>query len=309
MSKLKRDARAFAMRVKMGTDQLWLIVEGRSHDRAFYDRVLEGHHLARAGGYSIRLAEQIRLNDKSSGGKQFARALFDFFEAESLLTQESKAGARHVVAFALDKDLDVLAGDTINSPHVMYTAGMDVEAEILRHADLQRAACATYSLPLRQVSAILNDEATLFSQLAHLWRHWITEGAVCICSRRRAAPHRYSQVSSFNAGAFGPVNNDAVREARSAIEADLLADEVNHLGASLRSAIDDIFESGQEWRLVKGRWMTKYVSHMVVGAVGREEVEANIPPGTLAKAAIPLLPDDGDWARHYWKRLDALLAA
>jgi hypothetical protein len=54
VTKLPRDARAFARRVQMGTARLWLIVEGRVNDRPFYERVLAGHAETAADEFSIR---------------------------------------------------------------------------------------------------------------------------------------------------------------------------------------------------------------------------------------------------------------
>jgi hypothetical protein len=79
VSKLKRDARAFAARVKMGTTRLWLMVEGRVHDRPFYDRILATHP-GLDGAYAVRLTESVEINGVSAGGKSFALDLYRFLD-------------------------------------------------------------------------------------------------------------------------------------------------------------------------------------------------------------------------------------
>ena len=131
----KWSADGFAQRVKMSEDDLWLIVEGRDHDRPHYEKLLKSLPSTKDRSISIRLAETIELNGVAAGGKLHVLALHDHLEAGNKLTTENKSGESTIV-FMVDRDRDDFMGTLRTSDHVLYTFGTDVEADILLHSDI-----------------------------------------------------------------------------------------------------------------------------------------------------------------------------
>lgn len=305
MRKLVRDARAFSKRTMMGSVRVWFVVEGRSHDRAFYDQILSAYPGLRDVKYELRLAEDFKIGDKTAGGKKFALELFDFWNSLGALSQVDEHGNKSSIIMALDHDLDSLSGFNRNSKHILYTSGMDVEADILKSTDLHKAIRSTYSLPLGAVGTVTADAESLFCELAELYRTWITLGALAECCGYRGST-RFAQVSQLHSGGFGTL--DEVAET-ALIENVVQTAEDRH-GAdwieSIEDQVMDFYDKGEQWRLVKGRWIAKFVYYRVA-RLGHL-IETNISPSTLAKTALGHLDPTSDCFVHYFKRLDALLA-
>ena len=306
MSKLKRDARAFAARVKMGTNRLWLIVEGRVHDRPFYDRLLATHP-GLDGAYAVRLAESVEVHGVSTGGKAFALNLYRFLDEAGLLTQRNNGGSR-LIAIALDRDLDHISGELVTSPHVIYTATMDVESEILLHGDLQAAAVDAYSLTRELVAPVISNGRDLASDLAQRWHDWITIGAsASCCGVQTDVP--YAQRSRINVGGYGEVNVEEAAQFAEQIAARVASDPAKGQFEAARAQVEALFERGEQWTLIKGKWLAGYVWHLLGVAMGDEPRETNVVTETLAKACLPSLNFELSWANHYRTRFEALLAA
>lgn len=305
MTKIPRDAKAFARRVKMSSQRLWLLVEGRSHDRPFYDRVLGAHDLTAEQGYAVRLAEQIELNGLSAGGKDFVKSLHAFFESEGVLSQSNSRGPR-LIAFALDSDFERISGQQINSPHVLYTQGMDVEAEIILNADVQKAASSAYSLTRDSVAAVIPDGRDLAVDLANRWRRWIEHGAIASCYGLETGV-RFSQTSKMNAGGFGECIESVAGKLESDLKARLAQQGVVDLGGEqAKLQIDALFASDGQWLLVKGRWLARFVAHLLKQGLDDAPREASIPVDTLSKTCLETIDFSGPWVSWYHRRLDAL---
>ncbi|KQY63504.1 hypothetical protein ASD30_00325 [Nocardioides sp. Root140] len=75
---------------------------------------------------------------------------------------------------------------------------------------------------------------------------------------------------------------------------------------SLEDQITDLFDRGEQWRLVKGRWLTKFIAYQVATHVN-ETVERQISPSTLTKTALAYLDPTSDCFLHYFKRLDRIV--
>lgn len=289
----------------MGSKRLWLIVEGRIHDQPFYDRVLMSHQ--GLDSYSIRLAETLELNGKSAGGKSFVQALHDFFETEHLLEQSNKSGPRSI-AFALDRDYDHLAGKLVPSRHVLYTQTMDVESEILLFGDVRDATSSAYSLTRETVDRVLPTSQLLAIQLADRWKDWIIIGACAMCCD---VPTEipFSQRSRINVGGFGEVIEQDADKFLADVMARVGSEEDRERFAAVRLQVEALFCSGDHWMLVKGKWMTAFVWHLLSAALRDQPREHNVPSDTLAKTCLGTLDFNADWVKPYHDAIDALLAA
>lgn len=304
MTKLPRDARAFAQRVKMGKKRLWVLVEGREHDTAFYDRLVHSHPKAREGGHGVRLSEQIQLNGKSAGGKTFAYELHDYFASENYLAQSTRDGTRQI-AFALDRDLDHIDGSLRESEHIIYTHALDVEAEILINGDMQRAVSSAYSITTESAARIVSSGVTLASELAELWRAWITLGVVSAhCGMHNEI--RFGKKSTVNSDLFGPVDEEKLTSIEDRIFRAIESEKKSQQIAIAVSEVDAHYSSGNEWRLIKGKWLVSYVSYLAKNKLEKPFAQ-NTQAATVARTCLETLDFSKNWAEHYRERLTLLL--
>lgn len=301
----------------MGKARIWILVEGRSHDRAFYEHVASTI-LGDEEQYRLRLAETVELNGVAAGGKAHALKLYDHFLATNLLRQESKSGDRSML-FALDQDLDQLSNKVrADSPHLVYTRTADVEAEILAHVDLVRVVAVVFGIPRRDVAKLMGSTQEILEDLTRLYCDWIIEGAIRLCSLEahwRMLPQdlqswRFSDLSRFNwspsSGDFDQADMDLIetvqREFNKAAAVACCSDEVR----LLRETLTEYASSGKLWRFLRGRWIAKFVTMRGKQRLSGLLAEAVGSPTVVTKVALSLLPEDGPAIDHYAKKLRAL---
>jgi len=292
----------------MGRSKLWLIVEGRVHDRPFYDRLLESHWLTVSGGYTVRLAEQIEVDGVAAGGKRHLEAIMELYEAEDLLRQQNRRGTNRI-AFALDRDFDGHGSQgSTGGAHQMYTTMLDVEAEILLNGDLRRSVSSAYSIAREDVSDDLADGRALATSLAKLWRDWIVM-ALCCVSCGVEAGVRHASVSKIHAGGFGALDS-AKRDAMVAqIEARLSTEEDRQRYADAQIKADAILGGPEPFLLVKGKWIASYVSHLIRELPSDMPVQANVPADVLSKACLETLDFGAPWVAQFHTQLDLIHAS
>jgi hypothetical protein len=185
---------------------------------------------------------------------------------------------------------------------------MDVESEILLHGDLQAAAVDAYSLTRELVAPVISNGRDLASELAQRWHDWIIIGACAsCCGVRTDVP--YAQRSRINVGGYGEVNIGEAEKFAEQIAARVASDPAKGQFEAARGRVEALFERGEQWTLIKGKWLAGYVWHLLALAMGDEPREANVVTETLAKACLPSLNLELGWADHYRTRFEALLAA
>lgn len=296
----KWSAGAFAQRVKMSEDDLWLVVEGRDHDRPHYENLLNSTPSTRDRRYSIRLAETIELHGAAAGGKAHVLALHDHFERIGSLTSENNSG-KSAIAFMVDQDREAFERTLRNSTHIIYTFATDVEADILLNADIWAAIQNAYGID-SEVSAIVKKAIQEPSEeLLSIWKEWLTLGLVALyCGQPSHAP--LAGLSRVNRNRFGPVDSD----------------EVGRVESNIRSSVDDkTFEEAQiaansyictrGVQLLKGRWIAKYIEYLVKTELNGEIIRANVDSNRVIDTALAALSYSGKWVMHYDKRFSEVL--
>lgn len=279
-----RTAEAFAARAMMSRMSLLVVAEGRVSDRPYYERVIGRSGVLPEGDFAIYLAEDISLNGIAAGGKKHLLALHDAWKLLDALDQESSSG-RHSIAVCLDRDYDDFTQTTDPSRHMLYTMGADAEADILHFGLTAQGIADTYSLTTKLVEEIF-EVAEIGSQLAALWRGWITLGVKAeAASVRVFASAKLSQVNSFEG--CGPQVSDkyhalcvrvdrAIRDARKVPEAE-----------KARRRLRRILLSSDAWQTLKGRWIAKYVKIVVESNdASHLRVRRGVPPDTLTSVSL-----------------------
>jgi hypothetical protein len=286
----------------MSVDDVWVIVEGRDHDRPHYEQLLQSLRATRDLKISIRLAEETEVNGKSAGGKDHALSLHDFLAASNDLVQENKAGKSRIV-FLLDQDRDAYSGTIRTSLHIIYTHGTDVEADILLNGDIWTAIRTAYGLDTRLVNKLKRAVPDPAGSLFDLWQDWLRLGLVALaCESAGCAP--WSQLSKVNPSHFEPANSRAVAEVEAAIRQ---ASTSSQLDEAMARATDHLLAQGVN--LLKGRWLSRYLGALVKEHLSDDVVRVNVPPNTVIDVALARLDYNGDWANGYDARFRHLLAA
>lgn len=293
-------AAAFAQRVKMSEDDLWLIVEGRDHDRSHYDKLLRTIPATKERRVSIRLAESIELNGTSAGGKKHALALHDHLETVGKLATDNKSGVSKI-AFMVDRDRDDYTGTMRESLHIFYTHSTDVEADILLNTDVWTALQVSYGVDRGITDKLRGQIQDPAVELVSIWQSWLTLGLVALSCNVTDQVH-WGKASALNLELFGPVDADTEDRLSSAISSKAGIDTFQK--ASLKASIH-LAKLGV--RLLKGRWLARYVKHLVDTRLKNEVIRANVQTDTIIAAAQAALTYDGDWVAGYNKRFARLL--
>ena len=300
MSKPRWSADAFARLVQISGEGIWVVVEGRDHDRAHYERLLKNLPSTKEQSVVIRLAEHIEVGGKVAGGKAHALALHDHLLAGDDLVQVSKAGKARVV-FMLDRDRDDFSSQMNESAHVLYSHGTDVEADILLNADIWSAISATYGIDsglCDKIRVAVPDPPTA---LAALWDDWLRLGLIALaCDAGNCAP--WAQPSKVNIPTYRAVDGDSVASVESALRTAAPSD------FSTTSARASAHVARRGSRLLKGRWLSRYVHVLVKHHLKDEVVRANVQADALIDVALMTLTYDGAWAKAYNDRFLELAA-
>jgi hypothetical protein len=287
----------------MGAADLWVIVEGRDHDRPHYERLLESLAATRGQVVSVRLAEQIELDGVTAGGKTHALALHAYYESTGELKQRNREGTPRMV-FMLDRDRDDLRGLLRSSVHVMYTEATDVEADILANTDIWRAMRSAYGIGRESCEIIERAVGHPQPALMRVWDDWIRLGLLAALASDAPSP-RFAQPSTVNSPQFGAPDEQSVSELRSSVEAMFLDAEAI---ADAQRVADQYLDT-RGALLLKGRWTSRYVHFLVRTHLANEIVRANVQADSIIDTGLEVLDYTGQWTRHYEAEFTALLAA
>lgn len=306
MTKIPRDIKAFAQRVKMSRQtSTFILVEGRNNDRPFYERLLKNIPAVSSSGFSVRVVEDLSIKGKCAGGKPFALTLFAFLDSSGLLNQSNSEGNRRI-GFMLDKDYDEFEGTIPNSSHVILTESADVEAEILRVGKIRRAIASTYGITRSQAIKVAPKGMHPIDVLAQHWAPWIILRAMsCQCGAH--TPAKYGAVSKIHEEGFGPLDSSAEAALRATVRAHALAHGVI---ASVDEAENDAssrIAAHRGHELVKGKWLTKYIRYLVESKLENHVVSYDVQPDVLTKVCLESVDFSAGWTAYYRTRVEKMM--
>ncbi|KQP53967.1 hypothetical protein [Agreia sp. Leaf283] len=285
---------------------MFVLVEGRDHDRPFYERLLSKYPPAASSGFTIRLVEDLKLDGVSAGGKPFAHKLFDYFDANGYLNQRNSVGPRQIV-FMLDKDFEDFEPQPRSSPHLIATESADVEAEILRTGKLRKSLAATYGLTKAMVRDVAPNNTDPFTDLGLRWERWLQARATsCSCGLPGAA--KYGNLSQINRDIFGPLDSALESVLFTHIGAAVLAASAQADALTAQTEVTTRLASDRAHELIKGRWLSKYFAYLVKTQLSGLTIKNGVAPDALVGVALATVDFKGSWTTHYRQRLDALLA-
>ncbi|MFC1429659.1 hypothetical protein ACEZDB_03195 [Streptacidiphilus sp. N1-3] len=299
---------AFARRILLSQDKLFLVVEGKDMDSRFYDSICSASVSIRTGGYQIWLAEQIRddTTGVGSGGKKAVLSIYEYFKSSRRLTISSSAGKRSI-AFMLDRDNEDLTGGRKRSPHVIYTDMFDVEAEAFVHGNPEAALGSLFSLDSASATSLASDISTWIFDLADAWREWIT---LC-CIAKKSGSYcdvGFGKESWINSQRYGPVETQKATAAISKISSKAPVDQatMTALEKAIRSRIKSSYSSSTSHRLVKGKWLAPYLIYRVRDHFGSAPIMYDGTQESAAKFFLSSCDFSAGWTSYYRNKLEAL---
>jgi hypothetical protein len=304
MSKIPRDALAFAQRVKMSQHRLFLLVEGQEHDVRFYDKLLESSPKLRGEGYVVQLGALIAVDGVAAGGKQHLLKLFEYFRSLGKLKQSRLDGMYRIIVFGLDKDLDDIVGRRRKSPHVIYSRHADIEAEIFSQWRPKKALSVALSLDAADARSFAKHVGDPLGGLAARWSDWLylccrAEGTGARCSVR------FGGASKVNDPLYGPA--DSAKVAR--VEEQLVAGARMSAGRDrqMMQRVAAADGRGELRYFIKGKLIPGYMGQLAEDYFAdRRPVSRRTFEQAVTHVALSTVRFSGDWLRHWHDQLEAL---
>lgn len=260
----------FLRRVSMSHDaSLFVIVEGKVHDPYFVDKICGSSQLVSQARYEVRSVTQIESGSGTyAGGKAPVVSLFDHCKSSGKLSQRNSSGWKRI-AFIVDRDAQHLTGGRRRSPHLIYTRFADCEAHIFSESNETEALAVAASLDHDEASDLVAFLGDWRKALADDWRPWIE-----LCYVAEAARSRTQWVGLGKASSLihkGPdhrtLDNDALVAAMQAVEDTSLfsGERFKEIRLSIMKKIDRIYIRGNEYTLLKGKWLPDQLTLLVAG--------------------------------------------
>jgi hypothetical protein len=238
-----------------------VFVEGKIHDAVYYERMLNFEDSLAAAGIRIMRSYEVSDSEVGTGGKTAVLSLHDYFKEQGQLSISTNDMTKHM-AFLVDRDFDEFEDSLRDDQHVIYTHSPDVEAEVYRLGNLQRALATVFSLTNDESEALASSIGNFHFELAIRWRQWIT---MCIAAAplRSRCEVRPSRPSSINEGTYGAFDAGAYDNHKKSL---LRTAEVEHPELELQKitdTVDSVYEAGSYPKLLKGKLIPGFIVFLV----------------------------------------------
>lgn len=301
MSRISYTTRGFLRRVQMSRDSIFLIVEGRNHDRIFYDRICHSSEVLRSAGYQIWLSEQA---SDGHGGKQAMLKMFDYCRRSSNLAFQNQTSVtgRTALIFCLDRDGDHVSGGMKRSPHVVYTRSADVENEIFTEGRDVDALATALSLDKAAAESLLTRIGDWRNILSTLLRSWIELCALAQKLSAHVGGIGWASNSAVNGSSnFDEIDAVAVAKQRSKIlaKSQFDADSSLERERQVLKRIDREYRLGRGWELVKGKWVPRFLERSVCQALGDQPADLKHFRLVVTKLYLSNIDFSAAWSQHY----------
>ncbi|WP_285320218.1 hypothetical protein [Pseudarthrobacter sp. lyk4-40-TYG-27] len=292
-----------AARAMISRNKYTIFVEGKSFDAPYYDRLLGSVEEIQEVGVEIVRSFDVSDADTGTGGKAALLDLYTFYEKNGTLSFSTKRGSKFLVFF-LDRDYDEFGAGLQSSPHIVYTYGTDVEAEIFRRGRLSQALATALHLTTRESVDLEARIGNFRLDLATSWKEWIK---LCIASvpLRSRCEVRPSSGSLVNQEKYGPLDSVEYERLKGRLIETSVVDDPELALETVMDKIDRCFIDLEIHKLLKGKWIAAYIEHKIV--------ELHQPSNNQLKSFTPILTSAmldsitfDSLATHHHRRLLAL---
>jgi len=257
MSRLNHSREALLKSIKISEKEIFLFVEGKKVDPAFYDRLLDrnintqNYRIFRS--YEIKGAEQ-------SGGKKVLLSFFNFVKNKSSISGVFGDNP-FTILFHLDKDIDDLLNNTIDSDNIIYTDYYSVENYLYKYGDLEKALLASTYCEIDRIQELFGDIRKWIGSKVKHWIPWVT---LCIFSQKYKLDCGcgYSRPSVINNNYYEEINDEKYEEFLNRLEAEFEGSEDEFLKEleAIKQMVIDYYESDSFDLIFKGDWYRNILS-------------------------------------------------
>ncbi|MFE3057130.1 hypothetical protein [Nocardia sp. NPDC059239] len=283
----------------MSPKSLYIVVEGKRHDKAYYGLIAESSKVL-AGNYEVAKIESIY----TGGGKDSILQVFESMRVRNHLIQITSTGPKAAV-FMLDRDAQNICGGLKRHRHVFYSRAYDVEADILINGDPKSALCITAGITPAESETLSKALGEWHRDVALEWREWII---LCLLSHMLGigsrANYSRSTVSSDDIKHIDSVRNQ-IHQSSGLDNA-----EFSKLESDIRSRVYRIYAQGKSHTLLKGKWLPNYLRQRVSTHFneGDQPDLADFEKRVVGNFMATLDPSRGPWARRYREPWESLIS-
>ena len=291
---------------------LFVVVEGRTFDTPFYERIVRSSDILCSSGYQFWLVEQITRStpaggNRVAGGKEAMLALYDLYRKSKQLQITNSAGKRSIV-FCVDRDVDDISGSLRRSPHIIYTPLADAEACAYIYGDMTKAVSLAVSVDEKTAEQFVNAHRDWANRLANAWRDWIE--LCCLAAAHCAYCHvGTTKQSTVNKDVYGETLRREVVKAKRVILAKSQLAETRRaqVEEKIRTRLRRVYSAGKQHRLVGKHWIADYLQHLLTEYFGGSPVALKRFKANAPIAFLTFLDLNGRWAAAYRRKLEALV--
>jgi hypothetical protein len=291
--------------MQMSENELFCFCEGKNNDKYFYSKILNGTLRKESLKRELKIANEI----DGEGGKKALMAFFKYLRDNNSLVKRV-FGKTICCIFFFDKDIDCLQRSKLRSMHAIYTEKYDVEASIFFYGELRDAVASSLSLDVDVVKQEHLSARKWCEAVAVSWKEWL---AACIFSKIHSLDCGcgYARPSRINHDFIAPtdLNQYADFKEQMKVKSGLSEHAFEMAYSKIENVIERLIVRGDLFRLFKGKWLPQRA---------RKEFEArysqfgasftNSTGERLLQAMLTSLPQNGNWLKHFRRRLDRPLA-
>jgi hypothetical protein len=292
-----------AARAMISRNKYTIFVEGKSFDAPYYDRLLSSVEAVKEMGIEIVRSFDVSDADVGTGGKSALLDLYGFYEKNGTLKFTTKRGSKFLVFF-LDRDYDEFGAGLHSSPHIVYTYGTDVEAEIFRRGRLSQALATTLHLTTTESVDLEARIGNFRLNLALLWKEWIK---LCIASvpLRSRCEVRPSSGSLVNQENYGTLDLVEYERLKGRLIDTSVVDNPEIVLDAVVGQVNECFNTLEIHKLLKGKWIAAYIEHKVIELHQPSNNQLRSFTPVLTSAMLDSIRFDS-LATHHHRRLLAL---
>ncbi|MEU8710984.1 hypothetical protein [Streptomyces sp. NPDC048663] len=303
---------AFARRVMMSRDSLFVVIEGIELDSPFYDGICESSATLKKAGYQIWLSQQIREDTQTDGasGKTAVVEHYEYFKSKGHLSFSTSSNGKNSMAFMLDRDNEDITGGRKRSKHVIYTDMCDVEAEAFAHGDNSKSLALALSLDSSTAEQLNKSLGDWIGNLAVIWRAWIEWCCIAKATGARCQVG-FGRESTINTPKYGPLDPLILASESQIVQAKARcgSTEFTRKKDLILQKISRLHANGRAGRTVKGKWLPFYLEYLVAQYFGSTPYAHKGFTSFVARAYLGTCDFRAEWANYYRSRLEGLITA
>lgn len=302
MSRLTHSNSGFIRSLQISKHNLFVFVEGQTHDPYFYDKLCKHICKSKDIKYTVKDAKQL---PGETGGKNKLITFFEYLRENSLLVLDFD-GEKKTFAFFLDKDIDDFLGRQISSPHLVYTKYYTIENHLYIDGNLTEAIAAAASLSEDTANEIIRDNKEWRKTVASTWKDWIKISLFarvyninCECNFK--TPSKINKPFCQNS-----IDQKAHKKYLDFLQnrSGFSEEDFTQKFSEISTMVDNLFAQGNHDFLFQGKWY----GYFVVEAIKSVKSNVNGLDGKIESTLLMTMNFKKSWVKHFAVPLNNVVA-